>query len=251
MARTGRSEPKRSHGFPWIFIAAGTIALFILLALGTWQVQRLQWKEGLIATIEDRIAAEPQPLSEIEQVFAETGEVDYLPVRMQGTFRHDGERHVLSTWQGASGWNVYAPLELADGRFVFVNRGFVPFDRKDRATREEGLVSGAVTVTGLARDAPPEKPSFIVPDNEPEKNSFFWKDLKAMIASSGLPAQAEVLPFFIDADDISVPGGLPVGGVTIVDLPNNHLQYAVTWYGLAAALVAVMGFWLWRRGRPG
>ncbi len=90
----------------------------------------------------------------------------------------------------------------------------------------------------------------MVPDNDPAKNIFYWKDIRAMTATAGLPTGAEVLPFFIDANDAPNPGGLPVGGVTMVDLPNNHLQYALTWYGLAAALMAVLGLWLWR-SRPG
>ena len=75
-----------------------------------------------------------------------------------------------------------------------------------------------------------------MPDNDPAKNIFFWKDLDAMAASAGLPRRATVLPFFVDADATPNPGGLPIGGVTTIDLPNNHLQYALTWYGLAAAL---------------
>ncbi len=67
-----------------------------------------------------------------------------------------------------------------------------------------------------------------------------------MAATAGLPTGAKVLPFFIDAGKAPNPGGLPVGGVTIIDLPNSHLQYAVTWYGLAAALAGVLGAWLWR-----
>ena len=145
-----------------------------------------------------------------------------------------------------SGFFVYTPLELADGRVVFVNRGFVPYDRKDAATRAQGQVAGPVTISGLARNPLAGKPSSIVPDNEPDKNIFYWKDLRSMATSAGVDP-SRLLPFFIDAGPAANPGGLPVGGVTIVDLPNNHLQYAVTWYGLAAALAGVLGVWLWRR----
>jgi surfeit locus 1 family protein len=232
-----------------IAMALASIAAFaILIALGTWQVQRLAWKEGLIATIESRVGGQPEALGAIEQRFASGGDVDYWPVTVEGTFRHDAERHYFATWQGQSGYHILTPLELADGRLVFVNRGFVPFDRKDPATRAEGQVAGPVTVTGLARDALAEKPSFIVPDNDPAANIFYWKDLDAMIESAGL-GQQDVLPFLVDADAAQNPGGLPVGGVTIIDMPNSHLQYAVTWYGLAAALAGVMAVWLWRSRR--
>jgi len=236
--------------FPWLVALLGGFAFITLLALGTWQIQRLHWKEGLLATIEARRTAAPLPLAEIEARYRSTGDVDYTPVTATGAFHHGGERHFLSTWKGQSGFFVYTPLELADGRFVFVNRGFVPYDFKDPAKRAEGQVEGEVTVTGLARNALPQKPSSLVPDNDPAKNVFYWKDRDAMARSAGLRAAAEILPVFIDADATPNPGGLPIGGVTLIDLPNSHLQYAVTWYGLAAALVAIMGVAWWRRALP-
>jgi len=224
--------------------------LVILLALGTWQVQRLQWKEGLLAQINERVHSDPVDLAAIEEIYASSGDIEYRPVAVEGTFLHVGERHYLATWNGQSGFNVYTPLHLADGRWLFVNRGFVPYERKDPATRIEGQIEGPVAITGLVRTAPEEKPSFVVPDNDPVKNVFYWKDLDAMAASSGLPKDATVLPFFVDAGDAPNPGGLPVGGVTRIDLPNNHLQYAVTWYGLAAVLCAFLFLWS-RRNRRG
>ena len=231
----------------WLALALGAVVFLILIALGTWQVQRLHWKEELLHTIDQRMHAPPLPLAEVETHFAATGDVDYVPVTATGTFLHSGERHFFTTWQGASGFDVLTPLALADGRFVFVNRGFVPYDRKDAATRPQGQVAGTVTVTGLARDPLAEKPSMLVPDNDPARNIFYWKDLGLMAATAGLPAGAQVVPILIDADAAPNPGGLPVGGVTIVDLPNNHLQYAVTWYGLAAALAGVLIAWLLRQ----
>mgnify|MGYP001015829214 CR=1 FL=1 len=121
---------------------------------------------------------------------------------------------------------------------------------KEPVTRAQGQVEGWLVVTGLARDALSEKPSFVVPDNDPEKNVFYWKDLDAMAATSGVGEPDDYLPFFVDANDAPNPGGLPVGGVTLVDLPNNHLQYAITWYGLAAALAGVLAVWLWRLRKP-
>ncbi|MFC6488130.1 SURF1 family protein [Nitratireductor sp. GCM10026969] len=221
--------------------------LVLLLVLGTWQVKRLQWKEALIARIEERIAQEPVPLEEVTRLYSQGADIDYRPVRLAGSFRHDAERHYLATWHGQSGFFVHTPLRLTDGRYIFVNRGFVPYDRKDPATRPEGQRAGQIELGGLARTAPQEKPSFIVPDNDPAKNIFYWKDLDAMASSAGL-AETEVYPFYVDANDSPNPGGLPVGGVTRIDLPNNHLQYAVTWYGLAFALVCVLVYWF-ARGR--
>jgi surfeit locus 1 family protein len=237
-----------AHGrFPWLVALLGGFAFVTLLALGTWQVQRLQWKEALVATIEARTHSAPVSLAEIEALYRSSGDVDYMPVTASGTFHHSGERHFLSTWKGKPGFFVYTPLGLADGRFVLVNRGFVPYDLKDAGRRPQGQVEGEVTVTGLARNPLPAKPSSLVPDNDPAKNVFFWKDRDAMAASAGLGAGAGIVPVFVDADATPNPGGYPVGGVTLIQMPNNHLQYAVTWYGLAAALAAIMGVALWRR----
>jgi len=238
---------RRSGAVLLVLIAA---AFIVLVALGTWQVQRLQWKEELLARIDQRIHSQPVSLGEVEQRFEHAGDIDYVPVVVSGSFRHAGERHLLSTWKGASGYNIYTPLELDDGRYLFVNRGFVPFDRKEPSTRAEGQIEGRIELTGLARNPVSEKPSFVVPDNDLAKNVFYWKDLSAMTSSAGLPASAPVLPFFVDAGAAPNPGGLPVGGVTLVNLPNNHLQYAITWYGLAAGLVAVSIAWFWRRRSP-
>lgn len=217
-------------------------ALAVLVGLGTWQVQRLAWKEALLATIDERIHADPLPLDKVASRYPE---IEYVPVTATGRFDHAAERHVFTTWEGESGYDVFTPLLLGEGRAVFVNRGFVPFDRKDPATRADGQVGGEVTVTGLARRGLAEKPSWVVPDNDPAKNVFYWKDIRAMRETSGLDPAIDVLPFVVDAGDAANPGGLPVGGTTLIDLPNNHLQYAVTWYGLALALCGVFGYRLW------
>ena len=236
-----------SHrGFATLSLLALAI-MAALVSLGIWQVNRLAWKEGLISDIELRVKA--PPLEFAVWLTAKQGE-DYWPVIISGTYRHEGERHFFATHKGQSGYYVYTPLQTASGAFVIVNRGFVPFDRKDAATRIEGQVAGLVTVDGLARTAPEAKPSSVVPDNDPAKNLFYWKDLKAMSSSAGLPADAKVLPGFIDAAaSATPPSGLPEGGVTLVELPNNHLQYALTWYGLAATLAAVWGVMAFRHFR--
>jgi surfeit locus 1 family protein len=243
MNRPAQSMVPAGRRFAWLAAISALAGFAVLVALGTWQLQRLQWKEALIATIGERVAALPAPLAQVEAQFARTADIEYQPVTVSGTLRHDSERHFFATWQGQSGFFVYTPLRLDDGRFVFVNRGFVPYDRKDPMTRQQGLIGGEITLTGLARAALDEKPSAIVPDNQPETNIFYWKDIETMAASAGLPAAADVVPFFVDAGDAPTPGGLPIGGVTIIDLPNNHLQYAMTWYGLAAALLAVLVAW--------
>ena len=231
-----------------IFGALVLVVMAILLALGTWQVERLAWKEALIGRITSQLAQPPVSLGTIETALAAGEPIEHRPVTLTGTFLHDRERHFFATHEGQSGFYIYTPLRLTDGRVLFVNRGFVPYDRKDQATRAQGQIDGEVTVTGLARERLNNKPSWLVPTNDPAKNIFYWKDLDAMAASAGI--SEPVLSLFVDADKAPNPGGLPIGGVTIIDLPNNHLQYAVTWYGLALALAGVcVAIWM-RRNKP-
>lgn len=229
----------------WVTILA---ALGVLVALGTWQVKRLVWKEGLLATIAERMAAEPAPLSTLVDAWRGDEDFEYRPVRAAGVFEHTKEQFFFATHNGQPGYFVYTPLLVADGSVIFINRGFVGIDRKDRNLRADGLLTGTVSVSGLARAGLTEKPSSLVPDNDPQKNIFYWKDIAAMARNAGLdPAAPSFIGFFIDADATPVPGGEPVGGVTQVNLPNNHLQYAITWYGLALALAGVTAAVWWRQ----
>ncbi|ARM11277.1 surfeit locus 1 family protein [Rhizobium phaseoli Brasil 5] len=225
------------------------IALAILISLGTWQVERLHWKEGLLADIAARQAAAPVPLADIEAIAASGGDIEYRKVTATGRYINNKERHFFATWRGQTGFYVYTPLELADGRVLFVNRGFVPYENKEPEMRMQGQLTDQQTVTGLARAKLPGKPSSLVPDNDVAKNIFYWKDLDVMAESVGLE-KGRVIPFFIDADSTPNPAGLPIGGVTQVDLPNDHLQYAFTWYGLAAVLVVVVAIsWFRKSGK--
>lgn len=238
--------PRKGKGKAILTGTAFVIALAILLSLGTWQVQRLYWKEQLLADMAARRIAAPAALADIEAMATRGEDIEYRPVTVSGTFANNRERHFFATWHGQTGYHVYTPLQLADGRFLFVNRGFVPFEAKEPEMRKQGQLTGGQTVVGLARARLAEKPSSIVPDNDLQKNIFYWKDLDAMASSTGIPAD-RLVPFFVDAGDAPNPKGLPIGAVTQFDLPNNHLQYAVTWYGLAAALVGVGLFAVLRR----
>lgn len=238
--------PRKSRGVAILMGTAFVVALAILLSLGTWQLQRLYWKEQLLSDMAARRNAAPVSLADIEVMAARGEDIEYSPVTVSGVFANNKERHFFATWRGQTGYHVYTPLQLADGRFLFVNRGFTPFEAKEPEMRKQGQLTGLQSVTGLARARLAEKPSSIVPDNDLSKNIFYWKDLDAMAATTGIPAD-RLVPFFVDAGDAPNPKGLPIGAVTQFDLPNNHLQYAVTWYGLAAALVGVGLFAVLRR----
>ena len=241
--------PRKGRGKAVLTGIAFLLALAILLSLGTWQVRRLHWKEQLLADMAARRVAAPVALADIEAMVKRGEDIEYRPVTVSGTFANNKERHFFATWRGRTGYHVYTPLRLADGRFLFVNRGFTPFEAKEPEMRKQGQLTGVQRVTGLARARLAEKPSSIVPENDLAKNIFYWKDLDAMAASTGIAAD-RLVPFFVDAGDAPNPKGLPIGAVTQFDLPNNHLQYAVTWYGLAAALAGVGLFAVLRRKAP-
>jgi surfeit locus 1 family protein len=222
---------------PTLFMS---VAVLLCLGLAVWQVDRLSWKRGLIA---ERVAASQAPPVALPRDLAEARTLEFRPVRVEGVFLHDKEIFLGAAPPSGrgTGFHVLTPLRQPDGRTVFINRGYVPSELKDPARREAGLLDGTVQVTGLLR-MPRPRPNRFVPDNRPDLNYWFWIDLPAISAATGL---SEVAPFYIDADAAPNPGGWPSGGVTPIDLPNDHLQYAITWFLLAAAGGVI--YVLWRR----
>jgi len=224
---------------------AALIGLAILISLGTWQLQRKAWKENLIATVTARIDQPPQALPPRAQ-WPQLTEADseYARVRFSATFL-PGEAFVYTAGSSlrpdvtGQGFWVFAPARLADGAVVIVNRGFVPTERKDAATRMEGAPAGPVEIVGYIR-WPESRGWFSAADN-PKANIFFVRDPQAMSATLGAAPDA---PFYVDQELPVPPGGLPKPGRIDVMLPNNHWQYAITWYGLALALISVYGVWL-------
>ena len=220
---------------------AALIAIGILVGLGVWQIQRLAWKTKLLETIAARTTAAPMPLPpEAAWPDLKPAHYGYRHVALQGVFEHDKEVHIfrpLAEARGAThgvGYLVLTPLRLASGAAVIVNRGFVPDEKLDPSTRMAGQVSGPVTVTGLMRE--PEGRNLFTPADEPDRGIWFTRDPAAIARYDHLDRAA---PFSVDADASPIPGGLPQGGETVLDIPNNHLSYAMTWFGLALGLAGV------------
>ena len=225
----------------WQSLWAG-IAFAVLLGLGSWQIQRLHWKEGLIAAREAGLHAAPVALP---PTLDAARALEFRPVRAEGAFRNDRELYLnLESTRGDPGFHVVTPLMLRDGSALLVDRGFVPTQKKAPPTRAEGELGGTVNVTGLVRVPVDGKPSWFTPDNDPARNSWFYVDVAAMAKAAGIE---HTLPYYVDADSSPNPGGWPQGGQTLTDLPNNHLQYAITWYALAVALAAIYIRFLRRR----
>jgi surfeit locus 1 family protein len=238
----------RQAGLVWLTVAA-LAGLAVLIGLGTWQLQRKAWKEGLLAQIAARVKAEPIPLSEALRRWHNTGDVEYLHVRLAGRFLHERELHVFAVDDRLGpGFHVYTPLETPERQLVLVNRGFVPAALEVPSLRSAGQVAGEMTLTALIR-RPTPRGSF-VPASEPERNMFYWPDYPGMLASAHEAGKSDLtpMPFFVDTDaEPANPGGFPRGGVTRLVLPNRHLEYALTWYGLALTLIGV--FVAFARGR--
>jgi surfeit locus 1 family protein len=231
---------------------AAAVAFCVLVALGIWQVQRLQWKNALIARVTERIDAAPiaapgpESWPELSAV-----ELEYQPVSVSGRFLHEYEAHVFTVLAaprgpfGGMGYLVLTPFETDDGWVVYVNRGFVPEDKKDAATRAGGQADGEITVTGLLRA--PRLRTWFSAEDDLAGNEWFSRDPTLFATWSGLPPES-VAPYTIDAEfEPAIAGGLPQGGETLVQFPNNHFGYALTWFGLAAGLAGV--FFIFARGR--
>ena len=230
---------------------ATLVGLAILISLGVWQLQRKTWKEGLIAQIDARAYGPPgEIVAAASWPHWNAADDEFRRVRLTGTLLNDKEVPVHGLAAGRpgqplQGFYIFTPLRRDDGRTVMINRGFVPTAFESAATRPKGEPQGETTVTGLVRA--PETRHMFVPANDVSRNDWFTRDTGEMGQARGV---GPVAPFYIDADATPNPGGWPRGGQTRLTLPNDHLQYALTWFGLAATLVAVFAVSLWRQLRP-
>lgn len=232
------SERRRSPVKFAIFAVCLVLLATALAALGTWQVERLAWKRDLIVRVDQRVHAQPVPAparAEWDRVNADDDE--YRRVTASGTLANDRETLVYASTVLGPGYWVMTPLMLADGTAILINRGFVPTDRRDPTSRAEGEPSGPVEITGLMRMTEPK--GSLLQSNDIAADRWYSRDVAAIAQKRGGSA---VAPYFIDADAKANPGGLPVGGLTVIHFPNNHLVYAITWYGLAAMVLALLAF---------
>ncbi len=246
MSKAAKARP------PWISLLIPAILVFIvLIGLGTWQIQRKAWKEGLIAALDAQLAAPPIALPPpASWPKLDRSKDEYRRVTFSATFDNSKEALLFaapSTFRPDitdPGYWVFAPARLADGEIVMVNRGFVPDGRQDPKSRPQGQISGPIDITGSMRW--PEARHWFTPADEPAKNLWFAADPQAMAAAKGLGA---VAPFYVEQESPVPPGGLPKPGKLMVTLPDNHLQYALTWYGLALVLVIWFAAWAFGSGR--
>lgn len=227
------------------------IGLTVLVGLGLWQLDRKAWKEGLIAALTQRLAAPATNLPARETwPRLDQKDAEFRRVAFPAEFLHEQEALVYSAGsalrpdvKGAGYW-VLTPARLLGGSVIMVNRGFVPEARKDPKARAAGQVAGVVDVVGVLRW--PEPRGTFTPADDPDHNLWYVRDHAAIADAKGLGPAA---PFYVDQEAPVPPGGFPLAGRLQVSLPNNHLQYSLTWFGLALALAGVFLIWAVRRSR--
>jgi surfeit locus 1 family protein len=215
---------------PVILVLAAFAAIAGLASLGVWQLDRLDWKEELIRRVEQRIRAEPIPApgpAHWPEVNVENSE--YLRVRVDGRYLHDRETMVQAITVRGGGFWVMTPLQTTEGYVVLINRGFVSPPNRHAGSRAAGQIEGPTTVVGLLRIS--EVRDGALQSNDLAADRWYSRDVRSIAAARGL---RNVAPYFIDAAALEPPvRGAPEGGLTRVTFPNSHLQYALTWFGLA------------------
>ena len=214
--------------------AATLAALAVLCSLGTWQLQRLSWKQSLIAKTQARLSAPPIALADALARAAAGEDLEYQPVFATGTFRPEETARVFTAHEGKPGVLLFTPFETGGGA-VYVNRGFIPQDVAE--TFQAPGIKGEARIEGLFRRAETKRgfERIFAPKDQPSDNLYFARDPQNFAASYGL----RVLPYYIDSFGRENTGEWPKGGLTRVEFSNRHLDYALTWFGLAGALIGV------------
>jgi len=216
------------------------------LSLGVWQMERRAWKRDILDRIATNQAAPPVPLDTLLKGDPLRGE--YRRVTVSGAFLHDKEFFLAArSLKNKVGMQVVTPLRTDSGAIVLFDRGWIPSEQKDPAKRVQGQLPGKVELTGIVRRSQ-EKRQF-APDNDPPKNFWFHVDVPLMRRMAGGVPDPVLDTFFLEADARPNPGGVPVGGQTRLDIPNDHLQYAITWFLIALTAAGVYLAYHWEQGR--
>ena len=230
---------------PFLWLTIVTLpALLMLIGLGSWQLQRLQWKNDLISSFEARSTADAIT---IPAANAELDDLEFRNLALYGVFQHDKEIFLTGrTYEGNAGFHVVTPLLLDDGRTILINRGWVSEDYRDPAKRAFSQINGKTSVAGILRR--PGVKGYFVPENEPE-NGFWFTLVPSQINQHLGLGDAAIDQFYADALRTSDVVTLPIAAKTKLNLRNAHLSYAITWYGIALALIGVYLAFHYQAGR--
>jgi surfeit locus 1 family protein len=227
------------------FTIATAILTAILVGLGVWQIQRLQWKLDLIATMARKMDAAPIAVDGPAGALRQVPQNEYARVSLSGHFDNSKEAYVFTTDPALGAvYHVLTPFETDAGQTYLVDRGMVPAEKRDPSSRAKGQISGETHLIGIWRT--PDAPGLFTPAPDLAHRIWYARDLEAIAAADHIQV---TVPVVIEADAAPNTGGWPKGGQTVVDLPNNHLSYAITWFGLAAGLIGVYLAYHMSKGR--
>ena len=217
----------------WPVVITAALGIVVLCALGAWQVQRLSWKQDLLSQIEARSQFEPVSLA----AALSATETEFLKVSVKGRYQPEASKLMIAVFNGSPGWEVVTPLVTAD-HLILVDRGLVP-----DAMRGQTLGGGEVEVTGVLRSHDSPR-GFFSPDNDPVANQWYWWDVPAMLAATpGVPG-VKAVPLVLHLAPTVGDLGFPRPQAVNAGLANNHLQYAITWFALAVALLVIAALYL-------
>jgi surfeit locus 1 family protein len=220
----------RPRPVAWFFFLA---AFGTCMALGTWQVQRLEWKQGLIAEI--AAANESAPLTALPQTAEELEKLQFHKVTLSGTWVADTEFHITPRYyRDQFGYHLVTPLKLAAGHSVLVNRGWIPAKKKEADTRPETRLKGKATITGLVRTG--AERSYFTPPSQPEKNLWFGRDIEQMATHASLK---NTIPAMLDLIGEQKAEQLPIPSDGTIRLRNDHVSYILTWYGIGLGILVI------------
>jgi surfeit locus 1 family protein len=224
-----------------LWVVLGGVAVAGFLALGVWQVQRLAWKQELIARVQRNVQGAPVPApgpAAWPQLSRAADE--YRRVRLRGSFAHALETPVRASTALGAGYWILTPMRTEQGFWVLVNRGFVPPELRERGTREMQEPEGPEEVVGLLRFTEPG--GSLLQANEPAQGRWYSRDVQAIAAARDLH-DAPVAPYFVDAAATAAQAtGYPRPGLTVLHFSNNHAVYAATWFALAAMVAGAIGY---------
>lgn len=208
----------------------------VTVFLGFWQLHRLEWKTGLIANIENSLKSEAREYKAKQQYDGE-----FIKVVTRGIYDHEKELHFGSYYADEWGYKLVTPLQMEDGNTVYINRGWVPQKFKTHKNIKVRRPKGNVEVVGLIRKA--NLKSWFTPTNDSKKNYWFWYDIEAMNKFTGFVGQNLVIEEIRNSGqgegNVKAANDFPLAIEPEVKLRNDHLQYAVTWFGMSLAIIVI------------
>ncbi len=240
---------------PFVFML---VTVGILIKLGFWQLEQKQRKDSIIIRIEQRAGAEPlvTNVKDLSIQTKSTDDLDYTSVALTGRFLHETEiavftnREMGSAQYAGPGYDILTLFKDKNGGLILVNRGFVPQDFRQGKSRLSGQTQEDINITGLIRK--PERHSYADVPDRPERSEFAVRDPKTIIDSKLKNEQKQleapvINSFYIDLRSPVPEGGLPSPNKTNVSIPNRHLEYVVTWWGLALVITGMFGVFVRQR----